>query len=242
LLEDLGDDLFAQLAETSGDMEQSLYEAAVDFLADLHKAPLLPGLVPFDAQAMTKAVDLASTWYAQGGTGDPHPELLEGLADSFRDMPALTEVMILRDFHAENLIWLPDRQGHARVGVLDFQDALLGHRAYDLGSLLRDARRDVPEALEDAMIERYIAASGVEGSAFRLAYATLCVQRNLRILGIFARLSLAESKARYLDFIPRVWGHVISGLNHPDLANLKQVVLECIPNPSPAHLTRIRPA
>ncbi len=242
LLEDLGDDLFAQFAEDSRETEQMLYEAAVDFLANLHEGPPPSGLEPFDSTTLAKAVDIASIWYAQCGTGGTHPALQKAFATCFQDMPDLTRVLILRDFHAENLIWLPDRMGHARVGLLDFQDALLGHRSYDLVSLLQDARRDVPEALASQMVARYVATSGVDGAAFDLAYAAFGAQRNLRILGIFARLSLADGKRRYLDFIPRVWNHVITSLSHPDLADLRSVVLECIPEPTSAHLARFRPA
>lgn len=242
LLEDLGDDLFAALLGNDAGLEQTLYEAAVDFLVDLHSKPPPPDLARFDGEMLSNSVDIAETWYANSGRGDSNPALFDEFSKAFERVTHLTDVIVLRDFHAENLIWLPDRAGHARVGLLDFQDALMGHRAYDLVSLLQDARRDVPAKLADTMISRYTNATGVEDEAFRLAYSTLGAQRNLRILGVFARLSLAEEKSRYTDFIPRVWGHLMSCLTHPELVRLGATVLDHIPAPNSQHLARLRPA
>ncbi|HNR78333.1 MAG TPA: phosphotransferase, partial [Parvularculaceae bacterium] len=131
-------------------------------------------------------------------------------------------LMVLRDFHAENLLWLPDRDGFRRAGIIDFQDGLVGNPAYDLVSLLEDARRDVSPALANAMIERYAAGAAAIGDfdegAFRRDYAILGAQRNAKILGIFARLINRDKKPRYQDFIPRVEAHFRGDLAHPDLA------------------------
>jgi len=150
------------------------------------------------------------------------------------------DVLVQRDYHAENLLWLPKRTGHARVGLLDFQDAALGHRAYDLVSLLQDARRDVPITLEDTMIRHYISQTGLESDAFKTAYAVWGAQRNLRILGVFARLCLRDGKAHYVDLIPRVWGLLQRDLGHPELSNVKRIIDAHVPAPSPARLENLK--
>jgi aminoglycoside/choline kinase family phosphotransferase len=123
-------------------------------------------------------------------------------------------VLVLRDFHADNLMVLPDRDD---LGLLDFQDALAGHPAYDLASVLEDARRDVPPALEQAMLDRYVAATG-HGASFERAYWSLAAQRNTRILGVFTRLWKRDNKPGYRRFQPRMWGLLERDLQHPALA------------------------
>ena len=130
--------------------------------------------------------------------------------------------MVLRDYHAENLLWLPDREGQARVGVIDFQDGLIGSPAYDLVSLLEDARRDVDPELAIAMIGHYVFNAEQRGEfnrdQFLADYAILALQRNAKILGIFARLASRDGKARYLDFLPRVEAHFHSDLRRAQAA------------------------
>lgn len=138
---------------------------------------------------------------------------------------------MLRDYHAENLLWLPERDGLARVGLLDYQDALAGHPAYDLVSLLEDARRDTTPALQAEMLARYITTSGADETSFRRAYAILGAQRNLKILGLFARLAKRDGKPIYIDHMPRVWGHLQGNLQHPALAELKDWITHHMPPP-----------
>jgi aminoglycoside/choline kinase family phosphotransferase len=126
------------------------------------------------------------------------------------------------------------------VGLLDFQDALQGHPAYDLVSILQDARRDVTPQIEAAMIAHYIRHSGPDDAAFRSAYALLGLQRNLRILGIFARLCLRDGKAHYVDFVPRVWGYVQRNLDDPALAPLADVLRPALPAPTPDFLKDLK--
>jgi len=128
---------------------------------------------------------------------------------------------------------MPKRAGISRVGLLDYQDALIGHRAYDLVSILQDARRDVAPEIATDMIDRYVRASGVSASQFAADYALLGVQRNLRILGIFARLSLAYRKPHYADLIPRVWSHITGNLNHPVLQSIAPLIQDALPEPTP---------
>ena len=245
LLEDLGDDLFARMIARQPDTERPLYQAATDLLVALHRtAP--PDLTLFSADRMSQITDLAFTQYAARITGQNDPHALNRFVPRFHDILAQTTqaepVLILRDYHAENLIWLPNRDGIARVGLLDFQDAVTGHPAYDLVSLLQDARRDVPATIEMAMLNRYVSQTGVNDHAFRTAYAVLGAQRNLRILGVFARLSAEMGRARYVDLIPRVWDHLTRSLDHPALSPVADLLLQALPAPTPENLDRLRPS
>ncbi len=244
LLEDLGDDLFARAIQRQPSLQKELYEAATDALVSLHRAPI-PDLQPYGPRIMAEMAGLALLKYRDGVLGGHDPDLQTRFEDQFEDILRETvkgdPVLIQRDYHAENLLWLPDRDGVARVGLLDFQDARAGHCAYDLVSLLQDARRDVPAAVEMQMMGRYIAAAGVDESGFRTAYTVLGVQRNLRILGVFARLSVEYGKPLYLDLIPRVWDHFIRGLEHPALAPVAGLLRENLPPPSPENLDKLRP-
>jgi len=148
-------------------------------------------------------------------------------------------VPVLRDCHAGNLIWLPARAGPARIGLLDFQDAFAGHPAYDLVSLLDDARRDLPAGLEDDMIARHLAVTGAAPGPFRAAYAALGAQRALRILGIFARLARRDGKAAYLAHLPRVWAGLWRALSHPDLAPLARAADRQLPPPTADLIARL---
>ena len=139
-------------------------------------------------------------------------------------------VTVLRDYHADNLMWLPKRSGHARVGLLDFQDALAGSPAYDLVSLLEDARREVSAALAGRMLARYLAAApGLDAQAFRAATAVLGGQRNAKIIGIFTRLARRDAKPAYLAMIPHVWRLLEGDLAHPALAGVRAWMDENVP-------------
>jgi aminoglycoside/choline kinase family phosphotransferase len=244
LLEDLGDDLFARVIPRQPDLERPLYECATDLLVALHDAPL-PELDRYGPRLMAEMAGLALSKYRSGILGDHDPDLQKRFENQFEDILRLTvrgdAVLVQRDSHAENLLWLPEREGVARVGLLDFQDARAGHPAYDLVSLLQDARRDVPAGIEMQMIDRYIAATGADDHGFRTAYTVLGVQRNLRILGVFARLSLEYGKPHYVDLIPRVWAHMIRGLEHPALAPVADMIRAALPAPSAENLDRLRP-
>ncbi|APG48765.1 aminoglycoside phosphotransferase family protein [Phaeobacter porticola] len=243
MIEDLGDALFTRVMAKNPKQEQSLYEAATDVLITLHNAPM-PELEPLGPRLMAELSGLVFEKYRDVIQNDQSPDHLARFTDQFEDILRGTTkgdvVLVQRDYHAENLIWLPEREGIARVGLLDFQAARAGHRAYDLVSMLQDARRDVPAAIEMQMIDRYIAATGVNDSSFRAAYAVLGVQRNLRILGVFARLSCDYGKPQYVDLIPRVWDHFRRGLDHPAMAPLAEFLHQEIQAPTPDVLDRLR--
>ncbi|KUP94797.1 aminoglycoside phosphotransferase family protein [Tritonibacter horizontis] len=243
LIEDLGDAVFARVMETDPQLEQTLYAAATDLLIHLHRRrpPDLPVLTP---EILSEMTSLVFSEYRNAISGDPADDHFSQFTSRFTDL--LTDclsgdmVFVHRDFHAENLLWLPMRQGVARVGVIDFQDAKVGHRAYDLVSLLQDARRDVPTTIEADVIAHYIAATGVDADRFHKAYAVIGVQRNLRILGVFARLSRDFGKSQYIDLIPRVWAHVERGLSHPALSPVAKDLLQILPAPTAVALERLR--
>ncbi len=242
LLEDLGDDLFARLVHADPSREAELYTAAADVLLHLQAAAPPPGLPNLSAEDWASAAGFALDWYAFAATGtrpDPagfHAALAQALT-AYADGP---RVLILRDFHAENLIWLPGRQGLARVGLLDFQLGQLGLPGYDLVSLLQDARRDVNPDTEARVIAHFVAAVGTDPQTFAAQYATLGAQRALRILGVFVRLGLFAAKPGYLTLLPRVWTQLQTNLAHPALADLRAVCDRLLTAPTPDLLQKIR--
>lgn len=244
LIEDLGDDLYARLCRSQPQLELPLYEAAVDLLIDLARQPQPTCLQPYSAAVYRREAALLTDWYLPASTGarasaEPD-EYVDLVSEACAAVAPFDPVLVMRDYHAENLLWLPDRHGIARVGLLDFQDALLGHPAYDLVSLLEDARRDTSPALQEAMKQRYIAGTATDPQAFEYAYCAIGAQRNLKIVGIFARLFLRDGKVGYLDLIPRVWAHLQRDLAHPDLKRLRRWVSENVPEPTPENLNAIR--
>lgn len=243
LLEDLGDALFAKAIPNDPPLEPELYAAATDALIALHRETPPADLAAYDPPLMADMAALAFDWYAAHTTGQG-TDRREAFHDAIRDVLTRhapeTDVLIQRDYHAENLLWLPERSGVARVGLLDFQDAMLGHPAYDLVSLLQDARRDVPPEIETQMIARYVAATGADPDRFETAYRCLGAQRNLRILGVFARLCIRDGKHGYIDLIPRVWAHLQDDLTHPALAAIATILRGALPEPTPEILTSLK--
>ena len=241
LLEDLGDDLFARVTRRDPAQAKRLYLAATDVLAALHEvAPpeICTPLGPADLAAM---IGLTWKWYPAADATGPQAAIAE-MAAALEALAPARPVMALRDFHAENLIWLPDRAGLRRVGLLDFQDAFTGHPAYDLASLTRDARRDVPQALARLAIRQYAERTGALLGDVTLAATLLAVQRNLRILGVFARLARRDAKPGYLAFMPRLWACLMRDLAHPALAALRKIVIAHLPPPTPSLLKELKAA
>ena len=236
LVEDLGDDLVARVLERDPGMAPVIYDRITDLLVDLHRHPV-PGFVaPLDGPTLAEQVGLFAEWYPQAAGANGGEEIAPLIARLHADLATdLPLVLSLRDFHAENLIW----RGDAPLGLIDYQDAVACHPAYDLVSALQDARRDVDPAIEAACIARYLATTGMDPDRFRAAYALLGAQRNLRIMGIFTRLCIRDGKTRYLDFMPRVWGYIARNLAHPALAPLAQAVA-ALPAPDAAIIERIR--
>lgn len=217
LLEDFGSTRMRDYLDQWPDDEAAIYAAAVNALVQLHDLPPGPFL-DYSLSEYQREARLFVDWYctARGlyvdvaGFVSAWEAVLGDLLP--RQRPGIT---VLRDYHAENIMLLSSLE---KQGLLDFQDALVGHPAYDLVSLLQDARRDVSPDLEARMIEHYLRASGAEPDPFRADYARLGAQRNTKIVGIFVRLWRRDGKSRYLDLIPRVWALLERDLAHPALA------------------------
>lgn len=241
LLEDLGDGLLARLLDAYPDQEATFYMPVIDVLLHLQSAKAPDGLPNLSATDWAQAAGLAVDCYALAATGIVHNArlLLAALTAALSIHADGPRVLILRDFHAENLLWLPGRVGLARIGLLDFQLGQMGQPGYDLVSLLQDARRDVTLATETAMIARFQAATGANAEAFAAHYAVLGTQRALRILGVFTRLCVADGKPGYLRLMPRVWGQLQRNLLHPALADLRLECARILPEPTPEILQRI---
>jgi len=246
IIEDLGDETFTRVLTSvkdgvkdgakdgaddgtvEGGGEAGLYALAVDVLIELHGiAPdraVAPGLEDYDdAKLLQEACLLTEwTWPAVFGAA-PGDDVQGAYRDAWREAFAVLRgqprTLVLRDYHVDNLMLLDGRQGVARCGLLDFQDAVRGPTAYDLMSLLEDARRDIPAGLKEAMLERYW--DGVSGSgreAFEAAFCVLAAQRHAKVIGVFTRLSRRDAKPAYLAHIPRVWRLLEAALEHPALA------------------------
>lgn len=243
LLEDLGDAIYTRVLACDASDEATLYRVAAEALAVVQGSGPPPGIGAFDPPLMAELAMLAWDWYARGLVGAPAPAHRAAVRDRIEDALAAVaprrSVLVLRDFHADNLIWLADRVGAARAGLLDFQDALLGNPAYDLVSLVNDARRDVPQPIKAATIRHFLDLTGHEAGPFLTAAATVSAQRNLRILGVFARLSMHFGKPGYIRLIPRVWGHLMRDLEAPSLASLRSLVVADLPPPSADALSRL---
>lgn len=228
------------------------YEASTDMLVALHretlpeKLPLAIGLtyaIPvFDTDALLVEVGLMPEWYLPDRGAVLSDDLRDEFVTMWRDLlarpAAATKTWVMRDFHSPNLIWLGERQGIARVGIIDFQDAVLGPASYDLVSLLQDARIDVPEALELALLTRYIKARRAADDSFDAAqfaelYAIMSAQRNTRLLGTFARLNRRDGKPHYLRHQPRIWTYLSRSLAHPVLSPLRAWYSANVPPPAP---------
>ncbi len=224
LMEDLGDDLFSRvcmLPDEYGVDEMDLYAAAVDVLLALQALDPLPDLPAYDDEKMLEEASRFTRWHASGLSDDAKADYL----DIWRELLPLVRVgpaaFVYVDYHADNLLWMEKRGGFAKIGLLDFQDGRVGPPAYDLVSLLEDARRDVSPALAEAMVERYLQArSDLDAEAFRTSYAVLGAQRNCKILGLFSRLAIEEGKSQYLALQDRVRRHLQNDLAHPSLAAL----------------------
>ncbi len=262
VIEDLGDGVFQKLVSdvdvTSAPTQEDLWSAAIDTLVALRSVPLPEGLpVPngshyrmpaYDRDALMMEVELLLDWYLTSlpGQGDLSDELRAAYVTLWdRLIGKVLHVQpgsnterhvswVLRDFHSPNLIWLPEREGIARVGLIDFQDAVRGPAAYDVVSLLQDARVDVPKDLEQRLLDRYCAKVAerepdFDKERFLFEYAVLGAQRNTKILGIFARLAKRDHKPHYLSHIPRIWRYLACNLEHQELEDLRTWYDRAIP-------------
>jgi aminoglycoside/choline kinase family phosphotransferase len=238
LIEDFGDDTFTRVLARGGD-EAALYDLAVDVLAALHKvshADVVPDwLPPYDDDRLLGEAALFTDWYMPAVEGAPTPpelraEFLELWRAALTPARALPETLVLRDYHVDNLMFLPDRDGVAACGLLDFQDAVSGAPAYDVVSLIEDARRDLGPGIAAKAKARYLERfPGLDREAFEAAAAVLAAGRAAQIIGIFTRLWKRDGKPAYLSHIPRLWRLLEGDLSHPTLAPLKAWFARAVP-------------
>ena len=223
LIDDFGDERLREMADENPARERELYEVATDVLIQLHQHPPMEGLRKHGLAQWLEELRLFIDWYCPALGLDVDAKGYEQAWTNVLapvDEDGLGPVTVLRDYHAENVMLVGGRSGVAHFGLLDFQDALAGHPAYDLASILEDARRDVPPEVERAMIDRYVAATG-HGEDFERAYWALAAQRNTRILGVFTRLWKRDDKPGYRRFQPRMWGLLERDLGHPALGPVR---------------------
>jgi N-acetylmuramate 1-kinase len=226
------------------------YQAATDMLAALHRQSL-PEILPltpqttyaiptFDTDALLVEIGLMLDWYLPNRGAAPSDTLRAEFVTMWRDLlgkvAAAPKTWALRDFHSPNLIWLGQRTGFAKVGIIDFQDAVLAPAAYDMASLLQDARIDMPEQLEIALLAHYIKARRASDDSFDAAgfaelYAIMSAQRNTKLLGIFARLNRRDGKPQYLRHLPRIWSYLNRSLAHPTLSRFREWYAANVPPP-----------
>ena len=219
LLGDFGNERLRETLDTDPNRESELYALATDVLVHLHEHAPMEGLRPHGLEQWLEELMLFIDWYCPAVGADVDADAyraawMKVLAPVAND--GLGPVTVLRDYHAENIMLVRGREGIGHFGLLDFQDALAGHPAYDLASVLEDARRDVSPGIERAMIDRYVAATG-DGEELERAYWALAAQRNTRILGVFTRLWKRDNKPGYRRFQPRMWGLLERDLAQPHL-------------------------
>ena len=234
LLEDLGDATFTRVLEQPDVYaidELGLYAAAAETLAAFQyramATPVPDGVRAYDPDMLMAEALLLPDWFVPAVRGDACTEAerqayIDAWSMPFEMMKFRDKVLVLRDFHVDNLVWLPDRTGPARTGLLDFQDAVAGHPSYDLMSLVEDARRDVPDAVaETCRTVFFDALSHLKTRDFDAAFATLAAGRHAKVIGIFTRLCVRDGKGQYLDHIPRCWRLLGRHLDHPSLKAVK---------------------
>jgi aminoglycoside/choline kinase family phosphotransferase len=238
VMEDLGDALFAQVIPQGAD-EIALYQEAARVLAHVHGAAAPPArlegpaganwpLLDYDALALEVNADLFVEWLpraAEVRIDDAARARWETVRDALI-VKALgfPRAFTIRDYHAENLLWLPERDGLRRVGLLDFQDAVRGWRGWDFSMLLHDARRDVSPAAHAAAVRTYLDETGAGAAEFERELSVLGALNTMRILGVFSRLAGRDGKTRYLSYMPRMWGHLARTLEHPALEDARAFV------------------
>lgn len=237
LLEDFGDRTFTRALSEGAD-QAALYRLATDVLIALHRAwtpDADPGLPPYDDRKLLDEAALLTDWFLPAARGAPTPpEVRESYLAAWQAVlpraRRVPDTLVLRDYHVDNLMLLEGRDGVSACGLLDFQDAVIGPCAYDVVSLLEDARRDIPSDLVEAMLSRYLDAfPGLDRTAWLESYAVLGAQRAAKIIGIFTRLDRRDGKPQYLRHIPRVWRLLEAGLEKPVLAPVEAWFARAVP-------------
>lgn len=237
ILEDLGENDFAKVIRKTPSSGDACYSAATEVLLQIHQvAPL--SLPQLSAENAAQWLEPLGTWYCAKPIA--LCAIQDAMTTAFQTLGLTADTLALRDFHAENLIWRPKENGIQKVGLLDFQDAFYAPAGYDLASLTRDARRDVDQELVNALTAKIADAEGRNLADYSAQVACLAVQRNLRILGIFASLAKRYGKTGYNAYVPRVWSYLQHDMAHPALSELRKSVVQVVPEPTSAHLAQWR--
>ena len=233
LLEDLGKSNFAKILKTKPNIETIVYEEAANQLINMQGKETPKLAKPYSIEILIKESLLFFQWYlGEKNSSRLSTQFVSLLTPLLQKIKQTKPTLVLRDFHAENLIWIDDRTHFQRVGLLDYQDALIGHPAYDIASLLKDARRDVTIELHDHILNYYLYMTKQNKDLFMRDYSILSAQRNLKIIGIFTRLSIRDNKKNYLNLIPRVWKNLEDDFTHPELKNLSEFIIASAPFPN----------
>jgi len=234
LLEDFGDDSYRKVLEKNHSIEEKIYSDAVELLVDLRSITPPQNLPIYDDKLLLREVMLFVDWYLPNVVKKPlsteQKQEFENIWLNLFSRLSPPNMLVLRDYHADNLMLLKNKVGvknlaTANVGLLDFQDAVIGVGAYDLVSLLEDARRDVDVNLQEKMLQHYFKKSNFDGDQFFLDYQILSLQRNIKIIGIFSRLAFRDNKKNYLNFLPRVFGYVNSRLESQAFQAIKPFII-----------------
>ena len=233
LLEDLGKKNFADVLKVRPKIESNIYKEAVNQLIKMQSNQIPKLAKSYSIEILIKEALLFTKWYlGEMNSSKLSTEFVSLLMPLMEKIVQKSTTLVLRDFHAENLIWMQNRKSFRRVGLLDYQDALIGHPAYDIASLLKDARRDVSVELRDRMTDYYLEKTNHNKDLFLRDYSILSAQRNLKIIGIFSRLSIRDNKNDYMKLIPRVWRNLENDFIHPDLTNLSVFINSVAPYPN----------
>lgn len=229
LLEDLGNDSYTKYIEQKPNSESELYSLAIDVLINLSKIDIDLSLPLQDEKLLNTGLSVFNEFYIHQKLNpkaalNASKEILNVFNGLYKSLNNFKLILILRDYHADNLMWLEQNENIQKVGILDFQDAVFGLPCYDLVSLLEDARRDVnPKIVEECKAKYFASFKHIKHTDLELAYAILGAQRNLRIVGAFHRLNIQYNKPKYLKYLPRVWKHIQNNLQHPTLQPLKEI-------------------
>ena len=225
LLEDFGDKNISQFLHQKTNQEKKIYKESVDILIKISQKSPPSYAKEFSSIVLMEEINLFIEWYLKLADVKLNKiainEWIKLWENKFKEIKYEKRVLVLRDFHAENLMWYPKNHNTSNLGLLDFQDALSGHQAYDLVSLLQDVRRNVSKAIEQEMKLYFLDSSDIKDKKnFLKAYNILAAQRNIKILGIFSRLFLRDNKRKYLKLIPYTWSLVKSNIRNPELSDI----------------------
>jgi aminoglycoside/choline kinase family phosphotransferase len=240
LLQDLGDQSFTRLLRADPARERELYMAATEALIAIYRASLADSgalsaaLKPYDNAVYLREAALLADWFLPQVHGlakaaTLRAEYLAIWQTILEGADLQSNCLVHRDYHADNLFWLEGRAGHRAVGMIDYQDALWGDPAYDLASLLEDARRDVADTTMADCFAKFVTDIGESAPVFAKRFSVIAAQRNAKIIGIFTRLCVRDGKAHYLDYLPRVWRHFTHDLTHPSLAPMRDFMERNVP-------------